>query len=80
VTVRVSGRAVALAVEQVIGIRPIDAESLGALPPLLQMTAPDAVEAIGVLDGELLLLLETARVVPDALLDQLPASPGGSPA
>jgi purine-binding chemotaxis protein CheW len=74
VTIVIGGRTIALAVEQVIGIRPIDPETLGMLPPLLQNTASDAVAAIRVLDSELLLLLDTSRIIPEALLDELNAT------
>jgi purine-binding chemotaxis protein CheW len=74
VTIAVGGRAIALAVEQVIGIRRIDHAALSMLPPLLQNTAGDAVEAIRALDGDLLLLLDSARIVPAALLDELIAT------
>jgi len=77
VTIMVGDRLVALAVEQVIGIRPLAARSLSLLPPLLQKTAGDAVEAVRSLDGELLLLLDAARIVPKSLFDEL--SSAGSP-
>jgi hypothetical protein len=60
----------------VIGIRPLDIESLSMLPPLLQNCSGNAVAAMRALDGELLLLLATAHLVPEALLDELGA--GGS--
>ena len=73
VTLAFGGRTIALAVEEVIGIRSLDNEAVRMLPPLLQNTAGDAVEAIRALDGELLLLLDTARLIPEALLDELSA-------
>jgi purine-binding chemotaxis protein CheW len=73
VIVKVGDRPIALAVEQVVGVRPIEAESLNALPPLLQNAAGDAVGTIRALDGELLLLLDTMRIIPEALLDELSA-------
>lgn len=82
VTIALASGTIALAVEQVIGIRSIDDAALRTLPPLMQNAAGDAVEAIRALDGELLLLLDTARLIPEALLDALSAgeAPGGSPA
>ncbi len=50
VTIAVEDRTIALAVEQVIGIRSIDPRALNMLQPLLQNTAGDAVEAIRALD------------------------------
>lgn len=69
VTVAVAGRTVALAVGDVLGIRPFAADQAGALPPLLREAAGDAVGAIGVLDSELLLVLREARLVPDTLFE-----------
>ena len=74
VTMAVGGRVIGLAVEQVIGIRPIGPAALSALPPLLHNAAGDAVEAIRALDGELVLLLDTARLIPEAVLDELIAA------
>jgi purine-binding chemotaxis protein CheW len=71
VTMAVGDRVIALAVEQVIGIRSIDEAASSKLPPLFQDSAGDAVMALRVLDGELLLLLDTARIVPEALLEKL---------
>jgi hypothetical protein len=38
------------------------------LPPILQKAAADAVDAIRSLDGELLLVLDSVRMVPEAVL------------
>jgi purine-binding chemotaxis protein CheW len=73
VTMMIGGRTIALAVGEVIGIRPIAPELLGTSSRLLQNAAPDAVEAIAALDGELLLLLHAARIVPQSLLDEISA-------
>jgi purine-binding chemotaxis protein CheW len=77
VTIEAGGRPVAVAVDQVIGLRTIAAEALAPLPPLLQNVADDAVEAIHALDNELLLLLDTARIIPAPLLAELSA-PGAA--
>lgn len=66
-------RVVALAVDSVVGVR--DGERLGPLPALLREQA-EVVAALGTLDAELLLVLERARLVPDAvwpLLEQVSA-------
>lgn len=65
VCLRVGERQVALAVDEVIGLRPLDPLSLGELPPLLS-GGSRAVEALGTLDAQLLLLLESARILPEA--------------
>jgi purine-binding chemotaxis protein CheW len=79
VTLRVGDRIVALTAEQVTGIQPIEAAAANRLPPLLQNAAGGAVETIRALDGELLLLLDTLRIIPEAWFDELDArSPPGS--
>lgn len=63
VTIAVEQRIVALAVDDVIGIRTLDHVALDAPPPLLA-DASHAVESIGTLDGALLAVLRTAHVLP----------------
>lgn len=70
VTLRVGERMVALALDEVLGLREI---SGAAVPPLLQDAAGEVVAAIGALDAELLLVLNTARGIPEAALGALPA-------
>ena len=64
VTVRTGDRTVALAVDEVVGIRTLTTDALRDLPPLLREAGSDAVAAIGTLDAELLLVLRAARLVP----------------
>lgn len=71
VTIDVAGRPVALAVDEVIGLRRIAEDTLAPLPPLLRSIADDAVAAIRARDGDLLLVLDTARLVPAHLLVEL---------
>jgi purine-binding chemotaxis protein CheW len=66
VTVRTGRRSVVLAVEVVVGIRSLDSTLLSDLPPLLQEAPEDFVTALGGLDSELLLVLQTACLVPEA--------------
>lgn len=66
VTLKVGARHVALAVEEVLGIRTIEAAALEGLPQLLTDASQTAVSAIGTLDQQLLVVLETARLVPEA--------------
>ena len=63
VCLRVAERRVALAVAEVIDLRPLSASALEGLPPLLSGN-PRAIEALGALDDRLLLLLESARILP----------------
>jgi purine-binding chemotaxis protein CheW len=72
VTVQVGTRIVALTVDSVLGVRLIEAAGIAEpLPPLLREAASDMVSAIGRLDADLLLFLNTARIVPEALLEHL---------
>lgn len=75
VVVHVGQRSVALAVEAVVGALEIAAEDLGGVPPLLAQAQARVVDAIGVLDKELLLVLQAASIVPDELWPLL-AEPG----
>jgi purine-binding chemotaxis protein CheW len=64
VIARVATRRVGFAVDQVVGIRALAAEMLERLPPLLRDASHDAIADIGTLDGELMVVLQAARVVP----------------
>jgi purine-binding chemotaxis protein CheW len=63
-TLRVGDRAVALAVDDVIGVERIP--DVSALPPLLAEASAGVIEGIGQLDSELLLLLRTGYLAPFA--------------
>ena len=63
VTIAVGDRKVALTVDSVLGVRAVPAGSFQALPPLLE--GVDLVSAIGILDAELMLVLQGARLLPD---------------
>jgi purine-binding chemotaxis protein CheW len=67
VTIRVGERHAAVALSSVIGVRELPAASLSELPPLLQDAGAEAVESIGALDSTLLVVLESARVVPESV-------------
>lgn len=78
VTVKLGLRRAAFAVDDVIGIRTLDTERMADIPLLLQAVGSNLVSAIGVLDAELLIVLQSARLVPSSVwvaLDQqrLPA-------
>jgi purine-binding chemotaxis protein CheW len=66
VTVRAGDRQIALSVGAVAGVRALDPSSFGELPPLLKGARRDAIEAIGTLDAELLLVLRASRLVQEA--------------
>lgn len=73
VTLRVADRRVALAVDDVVGVRALPSAALGRLPPLLRSAGAGAVSSMSALDSELLVRLDGAHVVPDALWGELEA-------
>ena len=77
VTLRAGSHTVAIAVDSVIGVRALGAADTASLPPLLRAAGNDAVASLGSRDRELLLVLESARLVPELLLDRL-ASEGSA--
>lgn len=64
VTLEVDGRAVALAVERVIGVSELDVQALERMPPLVSRAAHETVAALSLHDSALLFVLEAARLVP----------------
>ena len=74
VTVLAGSRCVALAVGSVLGVRALPAGSLRELPPLLQEAGAEAVAAIGLLDAELLLVLQGTRLLPEDVWGALAAT------
>ena len=73
VVLRVSERRVAMAVGAVLGVQTLDRSSLSALPPLLRNAGREMVSALGSSDGELLVILESVRLVPDPVWRRLAA-------
>jgi purine-binding chemotaxis protein CheW len=71
VTLRIDRRRIALRVDDVLGVRAIPQEILREVPPLLGAASATRV-ALGTLDGRLLELLDTARLLPETS----PASEG----
>jgi len=67
VTVKLAGRRVALAVDETVGVRDLPADTRVDLPPLLRDVPAHVVSELRLLDGELLLVLGTMRLVPDDL-------------
>jgi purine-binding chemotaxis protein CheW len=65
VTLRVAERDVALAVADVLGTRLIDLDAFLETPPLL-VGSSSALDRLGILDGQLLEVLATARVLEEA--------------
>jgi len=67
VMVKAADRRVALAFDAVLGVREIAVESLQELPPLLKDASAEAISAIGILDGTLLMVLRSAHLVPETV-------------
>jgi purine-binding chemotaxis protein CheW len=71
IAVRTATRTLALAVEAVTGISSVAADGFAQLPPLLRDAAADTVSAIAARDGELIIFLRAARLVPEQVLAQI---------
>jgi len=71
VTLRVGERQVALCVDSVVGVRELDVSKIGEFPPLLQGASKDAIEAMGTLDEQLLVVLRTGWELPDEVWQTL---------
>jgi chemotaxis signal transduction protein len=67
VVVDADGRRAAIAVDAVLGVVELSLESASGLPPLLQDASSELVLKLSALDRELLYVLDTARIAPDAL-------------
>ena len=66
VLTRAQHRTLALAVDEVIGVRALALSSLAALPSLLGSTSAEFVSQVGALDSHLLMLLEGGRLLPES--------------
>jgi purine-binding chemotaxis protein CheW len=79
VTVAVAGRSLALAVEVVIGAQTLTGAQLEDLPPLFSTMDQEVFTAIGTLDAGLLLVLDTAHLLPEPVWRSLtdPVAPEG---
>lgn len=67
VTIRAGLRQVALAVEAVIGVDVLAPGSLHELPPLLSGSSSASVATLGVLDRDLLAVLDATRILPEGV-------------
>jgi purine-binding chemotaxis protein CheW len=72
VLIRVGPRMVALAAEEIAGIRSVQKSTSDAFPPLIGDA--HAMSALKALDHELAFFVDTARVVPDDVLQSLARS------
>lgn len=66
VVVRAGQRRIALAVDAVLDVVAIDREAMSGLPPLLGGAGGDRISAIGARDAGLMVVLDAARVIPEA--------------
>jgi purine-binding chemotaxis protein CheW len=71
VTLRVGHRCVALAVQSVVGVADLGDQVFGNLPPLLNTVQTELIQSLGTLDAEFLVMLDTARMVPESMWDAL---------
>ncbi len=71
VTLAIGARTVAVAVSSVRAVRTLDGRAFTELPPLLQDADSQHVERLGRLDAELVLVLQAARLAPDACWPEL---------
>jgi purine-binding chemotaxis protein CheW len=62
VVLRVGDRRIALTVAEVVGTQALAADAFGELPPLLAASS-ELVRGLGVLDGQLLEVLESGRLL-----------------
>jgi purine-binding chemotaxis protein CheW len=67
VALSVGERKVALAVREILGLRELDGACMTEMPPLLREAHADVIEAIGVLDAQLLLVLRASRLLSDEI-------------
>jgi purine-binding chemotaxis protein CheW len=67
VMLKAGERRVALAVDAVLGARALPENLFGSLAPLFSGASREVIRSLAGLDGELLIALEAARAVPDAV-------------
>jgi len=67
VTLKLGERRVAFAVEDVIGVRQLNAASIEEIPLLIREVDAGIVAAITTLDSELLLVLQSARLISESV-------------
>jgi len=72
VTLRVGQRCVALAVQGVVGVADLTDQVFENLPPLLRNIQTELIQSLGTLDAEFLVMLDTARMVPESMWEALP--------
>jgi len=77
VTLRISDtRGIALAVDEVMGVRELDPSVLQQMPSLLQSADSETIEAIGTLEGELLIVLRASKMLSEEIWQSLEMGEG----
>ncbi len=71
VTLDLGQRQVALAVEEVVGVRSLPASAMADVAPLLHASEAGMVAALGTLDAKLLLVLQASQLLAPALWSAL---------
>lgn len=71
VVIRVGERQVALAVEAVLGVENLQEARLTSVPPLLQRSHPDIISALAAADERLLVVLNSAWMLPEGVWEAL---------
>ncbi|HWZ42127.1 MAG TPA: chemotaxis protein CheW [Candidatus Saccharimonadales bacterium] len=71
VTLHLGERQATLFVDAVCGVRELDALTILELPPLLQGASSDFIEAIGTLDTQMLVVLRSGWLIPEAVWDKI---------
>jgi purine-binding chemotaxis protein CheW len=71
VLVGAGDRAVALMVDEVLGVPALPRASVSALPPLLGGASDDTIASLGALDAELLVVLRAAGLLPESTWEEL---------
>ncbi|HWJ34839.1 MAG TPA: chemotaxis protein CheW [Steroidobacteraceae bacterium] len=73
VTLRFGNRQVALSVDAVLGVRDLDLSTIQELPPLLSGAPQNIIDAMGMLDDEMLMVLRAGWELPDEVWQALSA-------
>lgn len=71
VVLKVESRKVALAVENVMGIKKLSRGFMDQLPPLFQNVHPDIITQIGILDEEFLIVIRASKLIPIEVWDKI---------
>jgi purine-binding chemotaxis protein CheW len=71
VTVKIGGRAVALAFDAILGVHRLNKTRAIDLPPLLKSVAEDTISQVTTRDSALLMFFESSRIFPPGLIENL---------